>query len=405
MYQIYVQVPQSLHCTLKDKHVKVGSRLFLFLGAFVAVTPVVMAQGKISGVFYGDYFYNVARDTSTVRENLPNSALTGPASLQGFVIRRVFFTYDQDLAEQFAMRFRLEFDQTANSSGAYAILPNGNASVYVKDAWLRWKSIFAGSDLYFGVQPTSAYDISEGLWSYRSLEKTIMDLRGIVSSRHLGIALRGVLDQENIFSYWVTVANVNSGSQPKDVTPDLKNGDKYNLYSFHLAYRPIQELALTLYGDFRPSYPVDDPSSTTVPKATVSNNTFTGALSAGYKRGNDFAVGVEAFTQQTDHAYTDPTAPTALKTLSKIGLSFWGWYNFNDFVGAVARFDYYNPKSGSNNSEKGDSRSYILAGLTYRPVKSVQIMPNIQIETYESIPNGRSIGAAVTGRLTIAFSF
>ena len=384
---------------------KVRLPLFLLLGAFVSVSPTVLAQGKISGVLYGDYFYNIARDTSTARANLSNSALTGPADLQGFVIRRVFFTYDHDFAEKFAMRFRLEFDQTANSSGAYAILQNGNGSVYVKDAWLRWKNIFAGSDLYFGIQPTSAYDVSEGLWSYRSLEKTIMDLRGIVSSRHLGIALRGKLDDEAFLSYWVTIANVNSGSQPKDVTPAVKNGDKYNLYSLHLAYRPVKELTFTLYGDFRPSYPVDDPASTMVPKATVSNSTFTGALSAGYKQGGDFAVGAEAFTQQTGHAYADPTAPTTLKALAKNGFSLWGWYNFSDDLGAVARFDYYDPKSGSDNTEKGDSRNYIIAGLTYRPVKDVQIMPNIQVETYESVPNGRSIGAAVTGRLTIAFSY
>jgi hypothetical protein len=369
------------------------------------VTSSASAQGKISGGFYGDYFYNVARATSTASANLPNSALTGPASLQGFVIRRVYFTYDNDFGDKFAMRFRLEFDQTANSSGDYAILANGNGSVYIKDAWLRWKNVFAESDLYFGIQPTSAYDVSEGLWSYRSLEKTIMDLRGVVPSRHLGISLRGKLDQENVFSYCATIANVNSGSQPKDVTPAVKNGDKYNLYSLHLAYRPIQELAFTLYGDFRPSYPVDDPASATVPKATVSNNTFTGALSAAYKRGGDFAVGLEAFTQQTGHAYADPTEPAALKTLSKIGLSFWGWYNFNDLLGAVGRFDYYDPKSGGNSSEKGDSRSYVIVGLTYRPDKNVQIMPNVQVETYESIPNGRSIEAAVTGRLTFAFSF
>jgi hypothetical protein len=385
--------------------VKVRLPLLLLLGACVSVSPTVLAQGKITGVFYGDYFYNIARDTSTARANLSNSALTGPADLQGFVIRRVFFTYDHDFAERFAMRFRLEFDQTANSSGAYAILPNGNGSVFVKDAWLRWKNIFAGSDLCFGIQPTSAYDVSEGLWSYRSLEKTIMDLRGIVSSRHLGIALHGKLDDEAFLSYWVTIANVNSGSQPKDVTPAVKNGDKYNLYSLHLAYRPVKELAFTLYGDFRPSYPVDDPASTMVPKATVSNSTFTGALSAGYKQGSDFAVGAEVFTQQTGNAYADPTAPNTLQTLAKNGFSLWGWYNFSDDLGAVVRFDYYGSKSGSDNTEKDDSRNYILAGLTYRPVKDVQIMPNIQVETYESVSNGRSIGAAVTGRLTIAFSY
>jgi hypothetical protein len=368
-------------------------------------TSTLRAQGKISGVFYGDYFYNAARDTSVYRANLPNSAVNGPKSNQGFVIRRMYFTYDYDLAEQFATRFRLELDGTPNSSGAYNIMSTGNIGVFVKDAWLRWKNIFKGSDLYFGIQPTSAYEVSEGIWAYRGLEKTIMDLRGIVSSRHLGIALRGKFDEDGMFGYWVMVANQNSGVQPKDLTTTEKNGDTYNLYSLSLAYRPTKEIAVTMYGDFRPTYPVNDPASTAVPKATVSNNMVTGALFASYNQGNDFMLGAEAFTQRTSNAYADPATTNTLKALDKLGVSIFGWYNFSDELGAIARYDYYDPKSGSDNSEKGDSRGYLLAGLSYRPAKNVQVIPNCQVETYESIPNGRSIDAAVTARLTFIFSY
>ena len=188
---------------------KKSTGMILAAALVFAVTGETRSQGKFSGVFYGDYFYNIARDSSTTRANLSNSAVNGPVSDQGFVIRRVYFTYDYDLAEQFATRFRLELDETPNSSAQYAVLSNGNIGVFVKDAWLRWKNIFKGSDLYFGIQPTSAYEISEGIWSYRSLEKTIMDLRGIASSRVLGIALRGKLDDDGMFGYWLTIANSN----------------------------------------------------------------------------------------------------------------------------------------------------------------------------------------------------
>ncbi len=384
---------------------KHGAGVVLAAALFVVSASAARSQGKFSGVFYGDYFYNVARDTSANRANLPNSALGGPVSNQGFVIRRVYFTYDYDLAEQFATRFRLELDETPNSSAQYAVLSNGNIGVFVKDAWLRWKNIFKGSDLYFGIQPTSAYEISEGTWAYRSLEKTIMDLRGVVSSRVLGIALRGKLDDDGMFGYWVTIANSNSGTQPKDLGQTLKNGDKYNLYSLHLAFKPIKEMTLTLYGDYRPTFPVNDPASTSVPRATESNNTFTGAVFASYKQENDFVLGAEAFTQQTSHGYTDPTSATSLKTLSKLGVSVFGWYNFSEDLGVIARYDYFDPKTGSNSAEQGDSRSYFLAGLTLKPAKNVQVVPNIQVETYESIPGGRSTDAAVTGRLSFLFSF
>jgi predicted porin len=232
-----------------------------------------------------------------------------------------------------------------------------------------------------------------------------MDLRGIVSSRHLGLAMRGKLDDDGVFGYWVTVANANSGTAPKDVTPAEKNGDKYNLYSLEMAYRPLKEVTVMLYGDFRPTYPVNDPASTAVPKATVANNTWTGALSAAYKQASDFAVGVEAFTQQSGNAYADPASTNKLKTLAKLGVSVWGWYNFSDDLGVIARYDYYDPKSGSDVSEKGDSRNYIIAGLTYKPAKNIQIIPNVQVETYERIPNVRKPDSAITGRLTFAFAY
>lgn len=116
-------------------------------------------------------------------------------------------------------------------------------------------------------------------------------------------------------------------------------------------------------------------------------------------------MGAEAFLQQTGHAYEDPAAPTSLTTLSRYGLSFWGWYFVTEELGAVARLDYFDPKSGANASEQGDSRTYLLAGMVYRPVKSVNIMPNIQVETYEQLPDGRTIDTAVTARLTCAFAF
>jgi hypothetical protein len=374
----------------------------IVLVALVISGESLLAQGKFSGVFYGDYFYNAARDTNTYKANLPNSVLTGPKSNQGFIIRRVYFTYDYDLAEQFATRFRVELDETGANT-----LSSGNMGVFVKDAWLRWKNVMKGHDLFFGIQPTSAYDISEGIWSYRSLEKTIMDLRGIVSSRGLGIAMKGKLDDDNVFSYWVMVANQNSGTQAKDLTAGLANGDKYNSYSLNLAYRPTKEITVNVYGDFRPNFPVNDPTSTAVPKTTVGHAKTTLAGFASYKSGSDFAVGVEAFNQSTANNYADPDkTDKSLKAQSAFGLSVWGWYNFSDDVGAVVRYDMFDPKTGSNVAEKGDSRGYLLAGLTFKPAKNVQIVPNIQMETYESIPNnGPTFTTALTGRLSFLFSF
>jgi phosphate-selective porin len=86
-----------------------------------------------------------------------------------------------------------------------------------------------------------------------------------------------------------------------------------------------------------------------------------------------------------------------------MGFSVFGNYNVQDNLDVVARYDYYDPNSDSN--VKGDSRNYIIAGLNWKADKNVWFMPNFQIETYESNPNGTTYGSAVTGRVTMYYVF
>lgn len=369
-----------------------------------AGTSGLQAQGKISGVVFGDYFNNVGRDTSFYRAGLPNAASGGPKSNQGFLIRRINFSYDYDIAQDFSTRFRLE----ADASGG----PNGDAdlahklTVYIKDAWLRWKKAFGNNDLIFGIQPTPAFDISEAAWSYRNVEKTIMDLRGIVSSRGLGFGLRGNLDQSGSVNYWLLISNQGNGSTPKDLSSTLSNGDKYNQYGLLIQVKPAKEFFLTMYGDYRPTYPVNDPTSTSVPKTTVSHETITGAAFLNYVVADKFSVGVEGFMQSAAHSYALPSDPTTLKSLTKMGVSVWAWANFDSTVSGLVRFDTFNPATGSDNLEKGDSRNYFIAGVAFKPIKQFQLIPNVLVETYESAPNGGpSYDSSITGRLTFSYTF
>ena len=193
--------------------------LILLAVGLSAISATALSQGKFSGYMFGDYYYNVARDSS-FNHTAPSavassSSAPGAKSMQAFQIRRIYFAYDNDISEQFATRFRLESDQGAVPGGAVTgdELVGGKDSVFVKDAYLTWKNVFSGSNLIFGVQPTAAYDISEAAWGYRFLEKTIMDLRGIVPSRDLGIALKGKLVSDGMVNYWVMIAN-GSGNNP-----------------------------------------------------------------------------------------------------------------------------------------------------------------------------------------------
>ena len=96
------------------------------------------AQGKFSGYMFGDYYYNIARDasfyTTPPSNSASSSAAPGAKTMQAFQIRRVYFAYDNAISDQFSTRFRLEVDQAANAS-------NGKISVFVKDAYFKWKDI------------------------------------------------------------------------------------------------------------------------------------------------------------------------------------------------------------------------------------------------------------------------
>ena len=56
----------------------------------------------------------------------------------------------------------------------------------VKDAYLCYQ--WNGRSLYAGQSPTPIWSITETVWGYRAVEKTIMDLNKIGSSRDNGIA-------------------------------------------------------------------------------------------------------------------------------------------------------------------------------------------------------------------------
>ena len=343
------------------------------------------AQGTFSGQAFGDYYYNIQRDPSF--GFLPNAgAESGGKTFQAFQFRRIYLTYDNTISEKFASRFRLEADQ-----GAKTI--DGKISVLVKDAYLQWKEIFKGSDLFFGIHPTPAFGVSEDAWGYRALEKTIMDLRGVVSSRDLGVALKGKLDDAGTFNYWVMVGN-NSGNRPET--------DKYKRYYLSFHVKPAEHVQFTVYGDYADRNDLTDPYSQTTPRQTVSNGTLTTGAFVGYDEPGRFSFGLEGFLRSEQHGFNDAAAST-LKALTAIGVSVFGSVSILSDVDLVGRYDYYDPNTDSK--VKGDVRHFMLGGVAWKPDKNVSLIPNLQVEMYEKLPNGRTYDPSVTARLTLFYVF
>jgi hypothetical protein len=363
------------------------SAFLILLGLTTAV-----GQGKFSGYMFGDYYYNVARDAGIPTSNIASPA--GTTAFQAFQYRRIYFTYDNDISEQFTTRFRLEADQAANAS-------NGKIGSFVKDAYLKWKNIFPGSDLTFGIQPPPAYEVSEAAWGYRSLEKTIMDLRGIVSSRDQGISLHGKITNDGMVNYWVMWGN-NSANSPET--------DKYKRYYAHIQLKPTANLQATLYVDYKDV--ADVLNSYT--KSNVSNAALTTAVFLGYSVPFSFNIGVEAFLQSTSNALKD-TVAKSYSSKSTMGISVFGSVNIIPELAVVARYDNFNPSTDDKGKDpvavtasvaNGNlSRNYIIAGLAWKVDKNVSIMPNVLYETYETPKGGKAIDASTTARLTVYYVF
>lgn len=345
--------------------------VLIFITA-VSLQSLVMAQdkAKISGLMYSDYFYNI--DNSAIAKK----------DLSGFQFRRIYFTADFTVAENFDSRFRLESDQSANSN-----TNGGKLGVMVKDAYLKWKGIFHGSDLVLGIAPTPAFDVSEAAWGYRSLEKTILDLDGIIPSRDFGVDLKGKVTESGSVKYWVKLAN-NSGNAPET--------DKYKRFSAMFQFKLTDNLQATVHADYASKAKKVDAFD----KQSKANNQFVGSLFLGYQQGEDYSVGVEAFTRTVQNNYAKSSAE-ALQNQSSFGLSVWGWKTLSESFKFVGRFDNFDP----NSSRDLDGNSFIMAGLDYKAAKNVNVIPNIQLVNYQAKDaSGKSL-QDLTARVTFAYSF
>jgi len=347
----------------KMKNVLLIFTTFVLFAGFV---PAQDKNPKFSGLMFGDYYYIAGSHNSSDKD------------LNGFQFRRIYITTDYAVSDNFDSRFRLEADQSSGSLTA-----GGKVGVMVKDAWLKWKNIFTGSDLVFGISPTPAFDVSEGAWGHRYLEKTIMDLNGIVSSRDLGVDLKGKFDENGTAKYWVKIGN-NSGNAPE--------ANKYKRFYGMLEFDPSPSLLITIYGDYASNPKIANPFGTD----TKDNSAFTGAVFLNYREKGSFGLGAEGyFRSQQNNAVNSDT--TALESQNGFGVSLWGYVSFSEMVQLVARFDTADPNTNADD----DGRNLILAGLQFNPVKNVSVTPNIEVFTYQK----SGVDSDVVPRITFNWEF
>ena len=319
------------------------STLSLCAVLLLSVTAAKAEDAKISGYMFGDYYAVLAADDG-------NAKL--PEKRNAFQIRRIYFTYDKKLADDFSVRYRLEAKDAGFGKGT-------KMEPFVKHGYLKWKGAFGSSDLYFGLSGTPTCAISDKIWGYRSIAKTILHWNKIGSSADMGAAVKGKVGK---MGYHVMVAN-GSGQRPED-----DHGKKlYGSFSFNASER----LVLEAYGDFN------------MKPADQNELTLKGLI--GWQ-GEGLNAGVEVFSRTNK-------AAAAIADVTISGVSAFASLLLSDSLKGFGRVD------AVSNDAADTTDLLFIAGVDHMPAKGMHLMPNLVV----ALPDG--IDPNIQGRLTFYYKF
>lgn len=341
----------------------------LYPGAALAQEKGEEPKAHVHGYVFGDYFYKAAGDTGGATQY---SALA--KTFQAFQIRRAYLYLDHPISETFSAQFLLEANDKATD-------PGGRHGVFVKTAYLEWKELVPQGSLLLGMVPTPTWSLlSEKVWGYRSIEKTITDFRGLGAASDIGVLLKGTLGGAGKVGYNVVVGN-GRGQKPED--------DKYKKYYAGVHAKPAENVIVEVYGDFEPA--ANDKNKTTV-KGFAAYQT------------DRLAVGVEAVRQTQEKAVTDTTGKKLDKGPMGIALFARAPVPGTEKLSAFGRFDFFDPDT--KDSDSGFKESFFVLGLDYAPVKNVHVMPNVWVNSYsDKSPSDRERDADVVGRITVFYVY
>jgi hypothetical protein len=374
-------------------------------------------SGRLWGYMFGD-FYAKGHADSAGRGG--NNQYTGiPNSRSAFQFRRIYLGYDYNITNKFSAELLLAAEDNfpagnGSAAGGGDQTANGKLTFYIKLANIRWKNIWKGTDLVVGQIATPAFPLlSERIWAYRSIERTISDIRR-TPSYDLGAALQGKFDSKGNFGYNLMVGN---GSSAKPEADNFKwfYGDIY-------AMALDKKLVFDIYADYeRLNWTSTWHHSRQMTKAYIAYNT------------PALTVGVEGYVNvlKNDNLasrITPRPGGIAADTLTSnaIGISA---YVHGDIVKNklrfFARYDNTKPNSkvdnatyskyanAAGNYDYNNKEQFITAGLDFTPARGVHFMPNIWYNGYKSeqsatiAPDGSKLksDADVVYRLTFYFVF
>ncbi len=321
-------------------------RKWVFFILFIPwMTAFGQERARLTGQAFMDYYY------------ILNAEDSSRADLNGFAFRRMYLGAAFTLSDRFSGLFRLEADDvTLSSKGSVA---------YVKDLYLRWNGP-SGHRVTAGIASTPSFGVSERVWGYRSIQKTIMDYYGIVSSRDFGIRVDGPLLAGDRARFTVMVAN-NSSTRPET--------DRQKRVYGQLEAYPTDYLTFTVGADYAGYGDARD-------RGTNMNGF------AGYHH-RGFSVGLEAFLNRITYRQADD--------IRRSGVSLFAVAPVAEKWNALARFD----RARLGRPDADDYlETLLVGGLAYEADDNVRIIPNLI-----AVKPDDASEVDLTGRITLEISF
>jgi hypothetical protein len=337
---------------------KKNAVLALAVCLLLASANWLKAEGKFSGLMFGDYYYALKNHDAAVKGN------------NGFWFRRIYFTYDNTLTDKIAMRFRLEMNSPGDFKTSTTLIP------FVKDAYLSTK--IGKHTLMLGLIGTPMYDNVEDFWGYRAMEKTPIDLFKFGNSRDLGIGLKGALDNKKTLTYTLVFGN---GSNNKSETDHGKA-----VYG-RLNFQPLPTLFFEIYADY---INLGNESSVNIFQA------FAGIKGRWGRSGFNFGVRNSKLGETSSD----------IKFVSLFGV-----FKLCQKMEFVARYDRLldpNPNGSKIDYIPMASNAkarVLLAGLGWSLNENVKVIPNIKYVFYDAPASGDKPQADFYAYLTLYFKF
>jgi hypothetical protein len=380
-------------------------------------------SGRLWGYMFGDLYYKAHSDS--LSRGGSNQYTGIPKNRNAFQFRRIYLGYDYNITTKFSAELLLAAEDnfpagqpvgqaTANGDETQ----NNKLTFYIKLADIRVKNIWKGTDLVIGQQATPAFPLlSEKIWAYRSIERTIADIRR-TPSYDFGAGLQGKFDAKGNFGYNVLVAN-GSSAKPESDAFKWFYGDVFAMFA-------DKKLVFDLYADYErlvwtTGSPVNHRSRQMI-KGFAAYNT------------PGLTIGVEGFVNNLKNDITATKIAGGTDILSNVakGLSLYIHGNIvPNKLRFFARYDMFNPNSKVDNNNYSSyvqragnysdnspgsltpagvadqtyKQTFITAGLDFTPAKNVHFMPNIWYNSYATQLATANKDYDIVYRATFYFTF